>query len=486
MTPMTSPALGYSDLRGWLHEAERIGKLKHVAGAHWDKEIGCISELMAERDTSALLFDEIPGYPKGFRVLSNAFIDLKTTALVLGAAVDSSRIEMVDAWRQRLKAATPLCSVDVGAGPVTEYVLTGSEADLLRFPAPLWHEKDAGRFLGTGCAVVTKDLDDGWVNVGTYRCRVVDHDRITVAANPGKHGTEMMKKYHAEGRPFPVAIVCGMDPLVFLAAGHPYTGAGECAYDFAGGLRGSPIEVVEGATTGLPVPASAELVIEGEMPPPPKLEMVEDGPFGEWKRSYSSGVHPVMEVKSIMHREDPIILGVAPLKAHIPFPFSIPLMASEVWNVLEHAGIPGVTGVWFGLGLIWPVFLVIRVKQSYAGQAKQAALAAASCRANTVGGMYVIVVDDDVDITNEKDVLLAVAGRATVEDIQVIHGMITKAPMGPGSRRHRAAGENRQLLSSRVLIDACWPFARRDEFPRSTAFDQAYARQVLEKWPIAA
>jgi 4-hydroxy-3-polyprenylbenzoate decarboxylase len=157
-------------------------------------------------------------------------------------------------------------------------------------------------------------------------------------------------------------------------------------------------------------------------------------------------------------------------------------MASEVWNVLEHAGIPGVTGVWFGLGLIWPVFLVISIKQSYAGQAKQAALAAASCRANTVGGMYVVVVDDDIDITNEKDVLLAVAARATIEDIQVIHGMITKAPMGPGSRRHRAAGENRQLLSNRVLIDACWPFARRDEFPHSTAFDQAYAQQVLEKW----
>jgi len=172
---MTSAAFAYSDLRDWIHEAERIGKLKHVMGAHWDKEIGCISELMAERDTSALLFDEIPGYPKGFRVLSNAFIDLKTTALVLGAAEDSSRIEMVDAWRQRLKAATPLCSVNVGAGPVTEHVLTGPEADLLRFPAPLWHEKDGGRFLGTGCAVVAKDLDDGWVNVGTYRCRVVDH-----------------------------------------------------------------------------------------------------------------------------------------------------------------------------------------------------------------------------------------------------------------------------------------------------------------------
>ena len=280
---------------------------------------------------------------------------------------------------------------------------------------------------------MTKDLDDGWVNVGTYRCRVVDRDRITVAANPGKHGTDMMKKYHAEGRPFPVAIVCGMDPLVFLAAGHPYTGAGECAYDFAGGLRGSPIEVVEGATTGLPVPASAELVIEGEIPLRPSWRWSKTVPS-------ASGSAPIRRDPSghgsqIDHAsEGPDNPWWGSSKAHIPFPSAIPIMASEVWNVLEYAANPGVTGVWFGLGLIWPVSLVISIKQSYAGQAKQATLTPAPCRANTVGGTYVIVVDHDVDITNEKDVLLAVAGRATIEDIQVIHGMITKAPMGPGSR----------------------------------------------------
>ena len=95
-------------IRTSVHQAaEGLGKLKHVAGAHWDKEIGCISELMAERDTSALLFDEIPGYPKGFRVLSNAFLDLKTTALVLGAAEDLSRVEMVDAWRPTSRRPHP-------------------------------------------------------------------------------------------------------------------------------------------------------------------------------------------------------------------------------------------------------------------------------------------------------------------------------------------------------------------------------------------
>jgi len=173
-----------------------------------------------------------------------------------------------------------------------------------------------------------------------------------------------------------------------------------------------------------------------------------------------------------MYRNNPIILGVAPLKPHIPFPFSIPVMASEIWNVLEYAGIPGVTGVWFSLGMVWPVFLVISLKQSYDGQAKQAALAAASCRANNVGGMYVIVVDDDIDITNEKDVMLAVAGRASIDNIQVIHGIMTKAGMGPGH----------SLLADRVIIDACWPYSRRANFPYSTGYSTEYLAKIMKKW----
>ena len=215
-----------------------------------------------------------------------------------------------------------------------------------------------------------------------------------------------MEKYHSRGESFPLAIVCGMDPVLFLAACSPYTGWSESEYDFAGWVKGEPIQVIRGEITGLPIPATAEIVLEGEIPPPPKLERRAGWPLWRMARAYTSTPYPVMEVKSIMYRNDPIILGVPPWKTHIPFPFAIPVMASEIWNVLEYAGIPDVTGVWFGLGLVWPVFLVISIKQSYSGHAKQAALAAASCRANTVGGLFVIVVDDDIDITNEKDVML--------------------------------------------------------------------------------
>jgi 4-hydroxy-3-polyprenylbenzoate decarboxylase len=269
-----------------------------------------------------------------------------------------------------------------------------------------------------------------------------------------------------------------MDPVLFMAAGSPLTGTGESEYNFVGYIKGEPVEIMKGEVTNLPIPASAEIVIEGEIPPPERLEKRVDGPFGEWRRVYASIASPIMEVKSIMFRNDPIMLGVPPLKMHIPFPFSIPLMASEIWNVLEYAGIPDVTGVWFGLGLVWPVFCVISIKQGYSGHAKQAALAAASCRANTVGGLFVIVVDDDIDITCEKDVLWAIANRANIENIQVINGIQTKA----GSRKKAPVSGEPAMIGERVIIDACWPYELREQRPVTSCFSEEYQKQILAKF----
>jgi UbiD family decarboxylase len=426
------------------------------------------------------LFDKVPGYPEGYRVLSNAFLTCPRTASVLGVQPELAPVEMVDAWRSRLKDIKPIRPVEVKTGPVKQNTMTGQEIDLYRFPTPIWHEHDGGRYLGTGCAVITRDPDDGWLNLGTYRCMIFDKNLLSIGVNPGKHGTMMIEKYHSRGQSVPIAVVCGMDPVLFLAACSPYTGLGESEYDFAGGVKGTPIEVTQGELTGLPIPATAEIVVEGEIPPPGQIPRRQDGPFGEWRRTYASAQYPVMIVKSISYRNDPIILGVPPWKAHIPFPFAIPLMASEIWNVLEYAGIPDVKGVWFGLGMVWPVFLVISIKQAYAGHAKQAALAAASCRANTVGGLFVIVVDDDIDITNERDVLWAIANRADMENLQVISGMQTKA--GGAPKRAAELPGKASLVNDRVIIDACWPFERRDRFPVTSRFSSQYQKDILSKW----
>jgi UbiD family decarboxylase len=263
--------MGYNDLRGWLEAVDRMGELKHIEGAHWDREIGAISEIMAGNGGPALLFDKVPGYPEGYRVLSNAFISRPRTGLTLGVPPELSGLEMLDAWRKRLKGAKPVPPVEVKDGPVKQNVLTGQDVDLFKLPTPVWHEFDGGRYLGTGCVIITRDPDDGWINLGTYRCRVFDKNLISVGVNPGKHGTMMMEKYHSRGEGFPIAIACGQDPTLFLASCSPLTGLGESEYDFAGYIKGEPVEVIRGEVTGLPIPATAEIVLEGEIPPPGQI-----------------------------------------------------------------------------------------------------------------------------------------------------------------------------------------------------------------------
>jgi UbiD family decarboxylase len=127
---------------------------------------------------------------------------------------------------------------------------------------------------------------------------------------------------------------------------------------------------------------------------------------------------------------------------------------------------------------VWPVFCVISIKQGYSGHAKQAALAAASCRANTVGGLFVIVVDDDIDITCEKDVLWAIANRANIENIQVINGIQTKA----GSRKKVPVSGEPAMIGERVIIDACWPYELREQRPVTSCFSEEYQKQILAKF----
>ena len=153
--------MGYKDLRGWLDEVDKKGELKTIEGAHWDREIGAITEMMTDHGSPALLFDKIKGYPEGFRVLSNPFNTCKRTAPVLGIPEDLTGVEMLDAWRKKLKGFKPVPTVEVNDGPVKENVMTGKDVDLYKFPSPIWHEKDVGRYLGTGCVVITKDLDSG-------------------------------------------------------------------------------------------------------------------------------------------------------------------------------------------------------------------------------------------------------------------------------------------------------------------------------------
>jgi UbiD family decarboxylase len=315
----------FSDLRAFIDAAVRIGEVKNIDGAHWNLEIGCLTEMMAEQDGPLLLFDNIVDYPKGFRIATNIIATARRFALALGLPTDVPKLEILKTWRNKIHDLKPYAPVEVQSGPISENILDGARVDLGIFPTPKWHEHDGGRYIGTGDMVVTKDPDSGWINVGTYRSCVVAQDRVTLWIIEHKHGKQIARKYWQAGRACPVAIVLGCEPATWMAAPSAAK-AGVSEYEYAGALRSAPLEVIRAPFTGLPVPATAEIVIEGEMPPPEE-ESHAEGPFGEWPGYYThSGNECVVRIKNILYRNDPILLGNPPLLP-ITERYGIPLYA---------------------------------------------------------------------------------------------------------------------------------------------------------------
>src|SRR3954470_1004885 len=230
------------DLRPWLAEVERLGELKHVRGADWNLELGAISELNVKKDVPpALLFDEIKGYPKGYRVLTCSTSSPARLASILRLPIQKAHQGLVAALRGKpagwQAAAAGFSPIKTRNGPALENIQ--KDVDVLAFPSPLWHELDGGRYIGTGCSVVTRDLDSEWINVGTYHVQVIDRNHVALDMVPGKHGRIHYEKHKAAGKRFPVAIVCGADPLAYLISGIevPF---GMCEYDYMGAILGEP------------------------------------------------------------------------------------------------------------------------------------------------------------------------------------------------------------------------------------------------------
>lgn len=464
----------FRDLREFIEAAQAIGDLKLIKGAHWELEIGCITEMMAEQEGPILLFDAIAGYPEGFRIVTNFIGTPQRFALALGIPPDLSKMEILKAWREKGRALEYLPPVEVGSGPVMENVMEGDQVDLAKFPAPKWHELDGGRYIGTADMVITRDPSGGWINVGTYRACIQGKNRLSLWVLEHHHGKQIMRRYWEEGRSCPVAIVLGCEPVTWMAAPAAVK-AGVSEYEYAGGLRGAPVEVIRAPHTGLPVPAFAEIVLEGEIPPLAE-ESVLEGPFGEWPGYYThTGQECVVRVRRIMHRNRPILLGNPPLLP-TTLRYGIPLFATRIWDHLESAGISDVQGVW---GHCHTLMIVISLKQKYPGHALQALTATAGLQAGASMYRYVVAVDEDIDPSDLNQVLWAMTTRVDpAESVQVLRSWTSDLdPRVPPEKREKG-----DFTAGRMLIDACRPFLWRDQFPVPNRFSAAMRKQIWEKW----
>lgn len=471
----------FYDLREYIDRVKELGELKIIEGADWNLEIGVISELHAMASNSPLLmFDKIKGYPPGYRVISNLGATSRQVALSMGLPLEARGIELVRAWRDRSKDAGLIPPVYVASGPVMENIQNGKDVDLFKFPSPKWHELDGGRYIGTGDMTITRDPDTGWVNLGTYRVQVHDRNVATVYISPGKDGDLIRRKYWSRGKACPAAICLGQEPLV-AGVSTVQIPFGISEYDYAGGMRGAPVEVIKGEVTGLPIPASAEIVLEGEILPP-GTDMRKEGPFGEWTGYYASSVRdePAFIVKSVMHRNDPIILGSPPMARHIDLDRNV-RRAAIVWEALDKA-VPNIKGTWMFLGGIPHFILVISLKQSYSGHAKQAAMVAAGTSTVSYNTKFIIVVDEDIDPSNTSEVLWALASRTEPQNAIDIIRDCWSGPLDPIlSPQKRMNGD---FSRSMAIILACKPYSWIKDFPKSIYSTHELLKKVNDKWGI--
>jgi len=480
-----------NDLRSWLKGVEEDGELRRLSGVDCDLEMSAINEIMAgevREPKPVLMFENIPGYDKDYSTLFGIMGSPRRLAKALGLSETGlDRMSLVRNWRNKMKELKPVPPEIINPAPVMENVDTGDKIDLLKFPVPRYHEHDGGRYIGTCHAVIQKDPDSGFVNLGTYRSMLVDRNHVAIHILEGQHGSIIMnEKYFARNKKMPVAIAMGLDPALWFTS---FTRIpwGMSEYDYAGGIKGQPVRVFEGKYTGLPLPADAEIVIEGECA---SGELVDEGPFGEWHGYYANlGLatvpEPLVEVKAVYYRNNPI------LTCHLP---AIPCLdlstlpialgnSHGIWARLESCGIPGVQGVWChsevaGDGL----FIVVSVKQLYPGHSREAGLIASQYPHL---GRYTIVVDDDIDPSNLEQVIWAMVTRGKPDQsIQILQHCRSNSsdPTIPLEEKRKYKVTPKPLHNSRVVIDACRPLEWREDWYPVARLSPELREKVTKKW----
>ncbi len=450
------PNRGYGDLRDLIALLEERGELMRIDGADWNLEIGTLQELIfaemgREQGAPAMLFENIPGSPPGFRALTGVLATTRRLAMVMGLPETDNAIHLVQSYRDRMRGDfkyTPPVEVDRGA--VFENIERDDEVDLTKFPAPFLHEHDGGRYLGTDDLVITPDLDSDWVNMATYRVQLHDKNTLGIWMSPGKHGRLIREKYFKQGKPCPVAISFGHDPLLFSAA-NQQVGYGTDEFAFAGGHRGRGVEVVKSELHGLPIPAASEIVVEGEIYGD---QTRPEGPFGEFMGYYASDVsdEPTIRVRRVYYRNDPILTMASPGRPPTSHAHPNALVRSAmIWDQLESAGLPGISGIWCHTCSGNRLFNTISITQLYPGHAKQAAMLATNVQAAAYAGRWTIVVDEDIDPSNLFDVIWAMSTRCDPpEDIDYIR-RAWSTPLDTMLRKP-------PYHNNRAVVDACRPY----------------------------
>ncbi|HBY92669.1 MAG: UbiD family decarboxylase [Ardenticatenaceae bacterium] len=464
----------YQDLRHFLARLETEGQLARICKqVDWNQEIGHVAKLNEQKSGPALLFENVKDYP-GQSVLTSLLTTKERVALALDIPPEASLLDISRAWVERIQGVRIPPKL-LETAPCQENVVTGDAVNLYDMAAPWYYPKDGGRYIGTASFLLSRNLETGRINLGTYRVMIIDEKTAGIQIIKAKDAEIDLRGYAAAGKSMPVALVIGADPVLFLVSStlFPLT---DGEYDVAGALRGEPIEVVGATTVDLPIPATAEVIIEGEITPG---ETLPEGPFGEYTGYYSGkGVvqREFIKVKAITYRNNPIHWGTTVGKpvtdTHMVMGIN---RTASLWNDLKRMKIPGIKAVFSPPASAGRFLVIISVEQMYPAHAMQVGLAAFASVTGNYGLKTVIVVDHDIDPENMDQVMYALSFRYQPARGTQIISRGRSTPLDPSLEI-----ANRDV-TSRVVIDATIPWEWKEK-PIPIELDPAMEKQIRDNW----
>jgi len=458
-------------LRGYLTELERdhpewvVHITKPVNPARF--EVTAVLQQLEHRGSFPLVIFDRPlnlrGEPSQFPLVTNIYATRERCALALGLSADQAYQELALEYARREERRIPPVIVSPTEAPVKQVVQVGDDVDLRLFPIVRHHRMDAGPYLDM--ASVMRDPSTGAYNVAFLRNQYKGPRKVGVHMSP-RHNWQIARKHEEAGKPTPVAIVVSHHPAFYIGALN-VSSFGEDDYTVIGSIAGSPLRLIPSETWGhdFLVPADADIVIEGEIPP--GVREVE-GPFGEFPGTYGpQRVRWVVDVKAVTYRADAIYQDIFVGHRDNWVLGSFPKEGS-IFNRIKGV-IPTVKAVHLPTSGVGRFHCYISIDKKVDGESKQAALIA-------LGAVdfvkHVFVVDADVNVYREEEVLWAVATRVQADqDVDIIKN-VKGATLDP-SQTH-------DIMGAKMIVDATKPVRR----PFETRVE--VPREVLEATDLAA
>ncbi len=437
MTPKSNVAP--KDMRTWINELEAAGELIRI-----DKPVDPLTQmgsLLYQSREKALFFEKLP---HGWRSLGQAPANLRHAAIAFGTTQEALVPHVAERMGNCIKP------VMVADGPVKEVKLKRGEFDLTQLPVHVAGQRDGGPVIGSGL-MVTKDPDTGARNVSFHRLQIKGPNKSGILLYP-RHSWKNYLKYQAKNQPMPVAIFIGHYPLYYAAAATT-AAYGLDEFEIAGGYLGVGVGLVKCETVDLEVPADAEIVLEGHIPPHYREE---EGPFSEFQDYYVTGTgkNPVVEYQCMTRRHDAIFKNLQNGSEMEGCVFhKLPMSAAIFRRLKDVGGGPNLHNVAVLPGIFG---LVVQMTPRAYGEAKNLLLAALSSEYQHP--KIAIAVDADVDIFNPSELLWALSTRVNPqEDVVIIPGTHNHA-MDAALPELGAPGTGLwQRLGSKMLIDATIP-----------------------------